>query len=238
MTAVNAGPTGAARVLGAWLAIFVAANFATAIVVTLSGNGSTDSTEMPTWVMALGASAMWSVSLLIVWRYESQSHVAPFRIRDSLGITFSLRSMWGLPIGILSQLVLVPLVNLPLQYLFPNTFSFDQVSRRAEDVVSGAQGVSMVLLIVVVVVGAPLVEEIIYRGMVHRDVVEAWGPLIGTIFTAALFAAIHLAPVEFPGLFAFALVLGVARQRTGTLGLPIVCHLAFNSAGLLLVALS
>jgi membrane protease YdiL (CAAX protease family) len=42
-------------------------------------------------------------------------------------------------------------------------------------------------------------------------------------------------PVEYPGLFAFALVLGLARQKTGTLGLPIITHLAFNATGLLLV---
>jgi len=43
--------------------------------------------------------------------------------------------------------------------------------------------------------------------------------------------------VEFPGLFAFALVLGWARHSTGTIGTSIVTHMAFNATGLALVVL-
>ena len=35
----------------------------------------------------------------------------------------------GVPIGVLSQLVLVPLVYLPLRRLWPDTFSEDRLSR-------------------------------------------------------------------------------------------------------------
>jgi len=238
VTDITDGHRGSIHVLWAWLAVFVGANLASTFVVVATGHATTPSSQMPTWVLALGALGMWTVSLFVVGRYEVHTNVAPMLVRRSLCLTFSPRDLWGIPVGVLSQFVLVPAVNWPLQRIFPDTFSFDQVSRRAKDLVLGAHGVSMILLILVVVVGAPLVEEIIYRGMVHRDVVKAWGPTIGTIFTAALFAAIHLTPVEFPGLFAFALVLGVTRERTGTLGLPIVSHLAFNAAGLFLVALS
>jgi membrane protease YdiL (CAAX protease family) len=44
-------------------------------------------------------------------------------------------------------------------------------------------------------------------------------------------------PIEFPGLFAFALVLGWARHSTGTIGLSIATHMAFNATGLVLVAI-
>ena len=49
---------------------------------------------------------------------------------------------------------------------------------------------------------------------------------------------VHLEPIEFPGLFAFALVLGFCYRRTQRVGLSMVTHLAFNATGLLLVALS
>jgi membrane protease YdiL (CAAX protease family) len=52
-----------------------------------------------------------------------------------------------------------------------------------------------------------------------------------------MFAGIHLAPVEFPGLFVFALVLGWCYRRTGRLGLSVVTHMAFNATGLIVVAL-
>jgi len=83
----------------------------------------------------------------------------------------------------------------------------------------------------------PIVEEVVYRGYLQPALAGSWGPRLGAVATAVLFAAIHFVPVEFPGLLAFALVLGWARQRTGRLGLPIVTHLAFNATGLVLVAL-
>jgi membrane protease YdiL (CAAX protease family) len=87
------------------------------------------------------------------------------------------------------------------------------------------------------VVGAPIVEEIVYRGSLQTRLVQGFGISVGVFVTALLFALIHLAPVEIPGLFVFALVLGIARQKTGALGLPIVTHLAFNATGLSLVLL-
>jgi membrane protease YdiL (CAAX protease family) len=130
----------------------------------------------------------------------------------------------------------VNIVNWPLSRLFPDTFSFDEVSKRAEDISSTAPGMWMVLLVVVVVIGAPVVEEIVYRGSLQTALVSTAGKWGGIVITAALFAAIHLAPVEFPGLFVFALLLGIVRQRSGTLGAAIVTHLAFNATGLLLVS--
>jgi membrane protease YdiL (CAAX protease family) len=52
-----------------------------------------------------------------------------------------------------------------------------------------------------------------------------------------VFGAVHLQPVEFPGLFAFALLLGYVYRRTGRLGMCITTHMAFNACGLLLVSL-
>ena len=47
-----------------------------------------------------------------------------------------------------------------------------------------------------------------------------------------------MSPVEIPGLFAFALVLGFMRERTGRLGMCMVTHAAFNATGLVLLALT
>jgi len=52
------------------------------------------------------------------------------------------------------------------------------------------------------------------------------------------FTVIHLQPIEFPGLFAFALVLGWCRWKTGNIGMAWVAHVAFNVAGLSLVVLT
>jgi membrane protease YdiL (CAAX protease family) len=52
--------------------------------------------------------------------------------------------------------------------------------------------------------------------------------------TAGLFTLIHFRPVEYPGLAAFALIVGAAALVTGRLGPAIAIHIGFNATGLLL----
>ena len=51
---------------------------------------------------------------------------------DDYGIRFRAVDLVGLPIGVLTQLVLVPLVYIPLRGLWPATFSEDKLSETAE----------------------------------------------------------------------------------------------------------
>jgi membrane protease YdiL (CAAX protease family) len=48
---------------------------------------------------------------------------------------------------------------------------------------------------------------------------------------------VHLRLAEFPGLFAFALVLGGCWHATRRLGMPLVAHVAFNATGLAMLIL-
>jgi membrane protease YdiL (CAAX protease family) len=225
----------ASQVLLFWLVAFVAANFASLVVLVITGNGDSSTGDISTLDVALSATAMWIVYLLATTQFLK---VTWRNFRSTIGATFLRRDVVvGIPLGIASQLVLVNAVNWPLSRLFPDSFSFDEVSKRATDLVDEARGGWIILLGLVVIVGAPIVEEIVYRGVVQPGLVASWGRLAGILVTAALFAAIHMQPVEFPGLFVFALVLGWARHSTGTIGTSIVTHMAFNTTGLALVVL-
>ena len=225
----------ASQVLLFWLVAFVAANFASLVVLVITGNGDSSTGDMSTLDVALSATAMWIVYLLATTQFLK---VTWRNFRSTIGATFLRRDVVvGIPLGIASQLVLVNAVNWPLSRLFPDSFSFDEVSKRATDLVDEARGGWIILLGLVVIVGAPIAEEIVYRGVVQPGLVASWGRLAGILVTAALFAAIHMQPVEFPGLFVFALVLGWARHSTGTIGTSIVTHMAFNTTGLALVVL-
>jgi membrane protease YdiL (CAAX protease family) len=129
-------------------------------------------------------------------------------------------------------------VNWPLNKWFPDTFNPERIETRARDMVDAAHGAWFIVLFVVVVVGAPLVEELVYRGFIQGGLQSRIGSTWALIMTAAWFTAVHLEPIEFPGLFVFALVLGFCYRRTQRVGLSMVTHLAFNATGLLLVALS
>jgi membrane protease YdiL (CAAX protease family) len=223
------------RVLLLWFTGYVAGSLASVVALFATGRAGSTVDELPVWVIGVSVVAMWGVYVAVFPRllpFEEQSPVQTYRR------WFTSRDAWvGIPAGILGQLVLVNLVNWPLSKLFPDTFSFDDVSKRAEDLANTAPGAWVILLVVIVVVGAPVVEEIVYRGSLHTNLVSTAGTPVGLVLTAAVFAAIHLEPIEFPGLFAFALLLGVLRQWSGTLGMPILTHVAFNATGLILVSL-
>jgi len=93
-----------------------------------------------------------------------------------------------------------------------------------------------VALVRLVAIGAPIVEELVYRGLILQTLQSRIDDVLALIASAAFFAAIHFAPVEFPGLFAFGIVLGLCYQRTGRLGMAVAAHVGFNAMGLVIAA--
>lgn len=223
------------RVVVLWMFVYVASSIAATGVIVVTGHSGDMAEKIPVWALAISMVMMWAVYVIALPRllpFEDKHPVHTFRswitTRDIV---------IGIPLGIFGQLVLVNIINWPLSQLFPDTFSFDDVSQRANDIVATAPGAWIVVLVFVVVIGAPVIEEIVYRGCLQTNLVSTAGATVGVVLTSVIFALIHLSPVEFPGLFVFALLLGFARQKTGTLGVPIVTHFAFNATGLLLVSL-
>jgi len=164
--------------------------------------------------------------------------VALYSARDSWQLRFRPLDLVGVPIGVLTQLVLVPAVYWPLRAVWPDTFSDEKLQQRAKDLYDHAQGAGLVLLVAVVVVGAPLVEEMVYRGLLQGAFTRRFGDAAGLVIVALWFAIIHFQPVETPGLFVVGLVLGGCALVTRRLGLGVVAHMAFNATGLVLVARS
>jgi uncharacterized protein len=92
-----------------------------------------------------------------------------------------------------------------------------------------------VVLVVLVVAGAPLVEELVYRGLLQRAWAATVSAPLALIIGSAWFAMIHFRPVEYPGLFVAGIVFGGCFMLTGRLGTAISAHAAFNLAGLAMV---
>ncbi len=97
------------------------------------------------------------------------------------------------------------------------------------------------VLIVGAAIGAPIVEETIYRGLLQSAFVRAgasgWAAaLVGAI----VFASMHMIGVEpvpwyaVVRIGALGLACGLAFERTRSIGVPIVMHAGFNAANLAL----
>lgn len=199
--------------------------------------GVGDVLQAPIGVLGLSLLGLWSAYLAGMWLASQRNGTGSF-VAD-YGVRFAPVDLLGIPIGIAAQLGLVWLVYAPLQAIWPDTFDSDRLDDTARDLVDRADGSTLVLLVALVAVGAPIVEELFFRGMLQRSLLRSahvdthrWVAVVGV---AVIFAAIHFRPVEFPGLFAIGVVLGICAWRTGRLGMPIMAHVAFNATGLLSV---
>lgn len=133
----------------------------------------------------------------------------------------------GLAIGVACQLVLVPLVTLPLFLLFDT--DQEALEAPARELTDKAEGAGVLVLILVVVIGAPLAEEVFFRGMLQRTFARYWPIWPSMIATSLLFGMSHFQLVQLPALAAFGLVLSVTAHRTGRLGRNIWVHVGFNA---------
>jgi len=91
-------------------------------------------------------------------------------------------------------------------------------------------------LIAAAVLGAPLVEEIIYRVFLQSAILRWTGaPVAAVLLSAGAFTAVHAIgdqgiPYYALGpIFVLGVAMGVAYERTGRLGVPIVMHVGFNA---------
>ena len=234
MQAEQSLPVSPFRVFAVWSLTYLIANVCGSVVISVLGYAGAQVT--PTWVLAVSALVLWGPFIgVLLW--TSKSRGSGNVVKD---FSLSIRAidLWGVPLGIASQLLLVVAVTLPFQWLFPSLFNSEAVEKRANDLFDAAHGAWIVLLVVIVVVCAPVVEELVYRAFIQHNLGVAYGARVAVLISSFWFAAVHLQLAEFPGLFAFALVLGICFARTKRLGLSIVTHVAFNATALVVMALT
>lgn len=138
-------------------------------------------------------------------------------------------------IGIGLQLIVLPLLYWPISQVVDADPG--ESARLIVDLVDGP--LDVVLLTLAVVLVAPVVEELFYRGLFLPALTAATGPLIGVVGSALIFALVHQQLIVIPGLTLFGLVVAWQTATSGRIGPAIVTHMAFNAttvAQLLLVS--
>ncbi|MCZ7534776.1 MAG: CPBP family intramembrane metalloprotease [Acidimicrobiia bacterium] len=105
----------------------------------------------------------------------------------------------------------------------------------AQDVVQrleSARGLELAVIVLSAGLVAPLVEELLFRGLLLRALMRRVGPALAVGISALAFALVHLldpgAIVVLPGLLLVGLVTGVLAVRSGDLSRPILLHVGFN----------
>lgn len=194
------------------------------IILSLAGWSSSD--EVPIWGLALLQVPLWAGYLgVTVWATSTKG---AGMVRDLGLVSLRFDAPIGLVVGIITQLVVLPLLYLPI-FLLTGTDS-EELSAPARELADRAGSTpSWLLFAFLVGVCAPVVEEIFYRGLFQASLAKRGMPPVGAVVvSSAVFAVVHLQTLQFVGLFVFGLVAGALTVRTGRLGPAIWAHVGFN----------
>jgi len=150
------------------------------------------------------------------------------RARD-LGVVRP-RRWWPLGVawlGIYAALIAYQLALMALEAVGVETSGLSDGNALALDGVGGAE---LTVLGLSVVAGAPLGEELFFRGLLYREFRRLWGVAPGIAVSAAVFAAFHLdVGVLVPFVMVGAL-LAWAYEASESLWVPVAVHGLFNGA--------
>jgi membrane protease YdiL (CAAX protease family) len=94
-------------------------------------------------------------------------------------------------------------------------------------------GVGIALFALTAIVVAPVFEETLFRGFLFQGFARSWGPLLGAVASAALFALAHQQLSVFVPFFALGLILAWVFYRSGSLWTNIAVHALFNGISVL-----
>jgi len=99
----------------------------------------------------------------------------------------------------------------------------------------GADRTYAVAIVIAAVVAAPIVEELVFRGLVLRSLLSRWSALFAVIGQGLLFGVVHVDPVRGIGNVGLATVLagvgisfGTASYLLRRIGPTVVAHAIFN----------
>ena len=121
--------------------------------------------------------------------------------------------LWGVVVLMASSVVLEPLLM-----LFPK-----EEYQNVTDMV-GLGGWA----ILSVVVCAPVLEEILFRGLIFESCRERFGSGAAVLVSALLFGLVHGVPVQIINAFVVGLIFGYIYLRTGSLLSVILLHVVNN----------
>ncbi|MHB1487041.1 MAG: CPBP family intramembrane glutamic endopeptidase [Acidimicrobiales bacterium] len=223
--------------IGGFVAGYLAAAVYVAIWASVSGlktvHGSVTSTLGTTVAGLLG---LWSG--LVGATLLASRRLGTGRLAEDFG--FRLR-IWpdvpvGLVVGVASQYLLVPAIYLPLR-LFVHHLDH-RLGQPAQQLTGVAHGSGLVVLGLFVCLGAPMVEELFFRGLLLRALRRRMGSALAVLVSGLAFGLAHAEALQLVGLAAFGVVLGILAEKFKRLGPGMVAHAAFNALAVIAIATS
>ena len=207
------------------IVVFFSGAMASLFVAVLVVAGGADPLAPIPFSAVFGAQAV--ASFAMAW-YLSKTRGSGSLAADT-GLIISGSDWWGVPAGMGLQIA-IAIVTAPLiVWIWPDGPPSQSVAEVAE---SSETLIEQLLVLMVVAVGAPIIEEMIFRGMLLSILAKSLSRWPAILVSAAVFAAVHLfdpnAIAVIPGLFLLGIALGWAAMKRGDLSLAIALHSGIN----------
>jgi membrane protease YdiL (CAAX protease family) len=213
---------GLADVIWVWFVGLVAGAIALTICASIRGRTSvseTDGIDLAVGLIAQNGAILGALMLLS--RLKGRG-----TLRADFGLTVRPADWPWLAFGVVLQLVSLLLVQ--LLELVGDTIEPQQAVETLEQ----TQGPEIVVIVLGVALLAPLVEELLYRGLLLRALLRRTTPVPAVLISSVVFAGVHLLdpstlPLMAP-LLLLAVISGIRAVRTGELSQSILLHVGFN----------
>jgi membrane protease YdiL (CAAX protease family) len=212
--------------IGALLVLLVSLVFGRSLVALFADSDGT-SDLIVSVVVGYGPSLVWCWYVLSRWTDR--------RLR-SIGWEFRWGDLWRGPATYFTAIgIQIVLAALLLLLDVPITSNVD-------DGDGGRSTAYVVAIVIVTVVAAPVVEEIVFRGVVLRGLLSRMGAAPAIAIQGVLFGIAHVDPSRGAGnvglavvLSSVGIVLGAGAYLTRRIGPTVIAHAIFNGVVMIIV---
>lgn len=200
-----------------------------------------------TWLLSALTTALALVILWLVFNRKDKSFVEYFRFKPTSIKAILTAALLGLSLfflvnGIMTilQLLGVGLLQVALELLYELDPEMAQTLEEFYNVYTESMNASqgdMGMFVIAAVLGAPLIEEIVFRAGPLTNLTRRMRPLPAIMITAALFGLAHGAPAQVIYTFVLGIIMGFLFVKTDSIYPSIICHFVFNGANLISIVM-
>lgn len=208
---------------GAWLMVYLLAGV---LIKLIPGPRSAVGFEVLFQSLSGAVFAAWIISsfsqtplpLDAARLRPNASGVSPWRASTS--------ALWAY-CAVLPPMMVVALVNL----VFADLFGMDDAAPHpvVGMLLEDGDPMQVGALAAAVIIGAPLGEELIFRGFLYRSLKQHTGVFVSALISGAIFSLVHMAPAAFLPYMMLGVAFALVFEWTGSLWTSIFLHGLWNA---------
>lgn len=138
-------------------------------------------------------------------------------------------AMWFLPLGLLiASWAVIAAYAVILEVVGgPSLTDQEQIPEVAFD-----SSTTLPIVALISLLGAPLSEEILFRGFLFQGLRTRWGVAAASVASGVLFGVVHIVPVLIVPFALVGVIFAIGYAYSGSIYVPMAAHFLFNGVSL------